>query len=101
MLAFLKPYRLKSALVGFFAVGATLGSLAVPWLVRELVKVIESGKGDFGAIVWISFGLLGAFALRGTFEFLSYWYSHVVAWWLCHDLRIALYKHLQRLSMSY
>lgn len=101
MLAFLKPYRLKFAVVGFFSVGATAGSLAVPWLVRELVQVIESGNGGLGTIFWISAGLLGAFALRGAFEFLSYWYSHVVAWWLCHDLRIALYEHLQRLSMSY
>ena len=101
MLAFLKPYRLKFALVAFFSVGATAGSLAVPWMVRELVRVIESGDGSFGTIVWISAILLGAFALRGAFEFLSYWYSHIVAWWLCHDLRIALYEHLQRLSMSY
>lgn len=101
MLAFLKPYRLKFAVVGFFSVGTTAGSLAVPWLVRELVQVIESGNGGLGTIFWISAGLLGAFALRGAFEFLSYWYSHVVAWWLCHDLRIALYEHLQRLSMSY
>ena len=47
----------------------------MPWMVRELVRVIESGDGSFGTIVWISAILLGAFALRGAFEFLSYWYS--------------------------
>lgn len=24
-----------------------------------------------------------------------------MAWWLCHDLRMALYDHLQRLSLSF
>ena len=50
---FLRQYRLKFALVAFFSVGATAGSLAVPWMVRELVRVIETGDGGFGTIVWI------------------------------------------------
>lgn len=102
LLPYLKPYRLRFAGVVFFAVGATGMSLAVPWLIRELVRVIQSGDESVaGAIAWISLGLLGAYLLRGLFEFLSYWVAHVVAWWLCHDLRMALYDHLQRLSLSF
>lgn len=100
---YLKKYRLQFLGVVVFAIGATGMSLLAPWLIRELIVVIESGEGDaaLGAIVWISLGLLGAYLLRGAFEFLSYWVAHVMAWWLCHDLRMALYDHLQRLSLSF
>lgn len=102
ILSYLKPYRLQLAGVLVFAVGATGMSLAVPWLVRELIVVIQSGdESASGAVVWISAGLLGAYLMRGLFEFLSYWVAHVVAWWLCHDLRMSLYEHLQRLSLSF
>ncbi|MGH3147364.1 MAG: ABC transporter transmembrane domain-containing protein, partial [Rubrobacter sp.] len=102
LLPYLRPYRWLFAGVVLFAVGATGMSLAVPWLIRELVQVIQGGDGSaVGSIVWISLGLLGAYLLRGLFEFLSYWVAHIVAWWLCHDLRMALYEHLQRLSLSF
>ncbi len=102
LLPYLRPYRWQFAGVVLFAVGATGMSLLVPWLIRELVVVIQSGdESAAGAIVWISLGLLGAYLLRGAFEFLSYWVAHVMAWWLCHDLRMALYEHLQRLSLSF
>lgn len=100
LLPYLRPYRWPLAGVVFFAVGATAMSLSVPWLIRGLIVVVQGGDGP-GAIVWISAGLLAAYLLRGLFEFLSYWVAHVVAWWLCHDLRMALYEHLQRLSLSF
>lgn len=102
LLPYLKRYRLQFTGVVLFAVGATGMSLLVPWLIRELIVVIQGGdESAAGAIVWISLGLLGAYLLRGAFEFLSYWMAHVMAWWLCHDLRMALYDHLQRLSLSF
>lgn len=102
LLPYLKPYRWQFAGVVLFAVGATAMSLAVPWLIRELVQVIQSGEPSaVSTIAWISAGVFAAYLLRGLFEFLSYWVAHVVAWWLCHDLRMALYEHLQRLSLSF
>ncbi len=102
LLPFLKRYRWQFIAVILFAIGATGMSLLAPWLIRELIVVIQSGdESATTAIVWISLGLLGAYLLRGAFEFLSYWVAHVMAWWLCHDLRMALYDHLQRLSLSF
>lgn len=101
LLPFLKPFRLQMLGVLVFTIGATGASLLAPWLVRELIQVIEGGGGGISAVAWISFGLLGALVLQGAFQFLSYWVAHVLAWWLCHDLRMALYDHLQRLSLSF
>jgi ATP-binding cassette subfamily B protein/subfamily B ATP-binding cassette protein MsbA len=98
---FLRPYRWQMLGVVLFTLGGTAASLLAPWLVRELVRVIEDGRGGVSAIAWISFGLLAALLLQGLFQFLSYWVAHVLAWWLCHDLRMALYDHLQRLSLSF
>jgi ATP-binding cassette, subfamily B, bacterial len=101
LLPFLRPYRWQVLGVLLFTVGGTAASLLAPWLVRELIRAIEGGGGGVNAIAWISFGLLGALLLQGLFQFLSYWVAHVLAWWLCHDLRMALYDHLQRLSLSF
>lgn len=101
LLPFVRPYRPQMLGVLVFTIGTTGASLLAPWLVRELIQVIESGEGGISAVAWISFGLLGALLLQGAFQFLSYWIAHVLAWWLCHDLRMALYDHLQQLSLSF
>jgi len=35
-------------------VGATAASLLSPWLVRELIRAVESGSGGVSVIAWIS-----------------------------------------------
>lgn len=43
LLLYLKPYRPQILGVILFTVGATAASLLAPWLVRELIRVIEGG----------------------------------------------------------
>ena len=43
----------------------------------------------------------GAYVLRGVFQFMTSYLAHVTAWRFVSDLRVALYHHLQKLSLRF
>jgi ABC-type multidrug transport system fused ATPase/permease subunit len=105
LLPFLKPYRWRVALVCVSVLTVTAAGLLAPWLVRELVRVLRLAEGDVSAtaqsILMLAGLLLSAYAVRSLGQYLNFHYSHVVAWNVCHDLRTALYRQLQRFSPAY
>ncbi|MCG8351523.1 MAG: ABC transporter ATP-binding protein/permease, partial [Chloroflexales bacterium] len=105
LLPFLKPYRWHVALVCVSVLTVTAAGLLAPWLVRELVRVLRLAEGDVSAtaqsILALAALLLLAYVVRSLGQYLNFHYSHVVAWNVCHDLRTALCKKLQRFSPAY
>lgn len=98
-------------------VGVTTLNLAGPWILREflqyiqLQRVLEGGvlslfdsEGAGGVTRHLAiFTLLyaGAYVLRGFFQFITSYLAHVTAWNFVSDLRVALYHHLQKLSLRF
>ncbi|MFW5845578.1 MAG: hypothetical protein ACOCXJ_05065 [Planctomycetota bacterium] len=82
----------------------TAMGLLAPWLIRELVRVVRLGEESRGAaasgIAWLGGGMAMAYLLRSLGRFCNDHHSHVIAWRVCHDLRAAVYRHLQRLSIA-
>lgn len=80
---------------------------AVPWLIRDLVRIIaaESEGGGWkeaaAPVSWLTLGLVASFLLRAAFLFLMGYAAHIVAWSYVRDLTVALYEHLQRQSLGY
>lgn len=104
LLPFLKPHRVYVAVVLVCAVGATAMSLAGPWLIRDLIGLLEGGEGWSAVgreVLWLALALAGAFALRGAFLFLVGYLAHIVAWSFVSEVTVALYGHLQRQSLRY
>jgi ABC-type multidrug transport system fused ATPase/permease subunit len=102
---YLRPYRGQIGLVLLSMVLTTSMGLLAPWLIRSLVQTVRLADEDVMAALWgvrwIAAGLAVAYLLRSGGQFLTNHLSHVAAWQICHDLRAALYRQLQRLSPAY
>ncbi|MEL6576357.1 MAG: ABC transporter transmembrane domain-containing protein, partial [Pseudomonadota bacterium] len=101
-LAPLRRYRaLIGVVLGLIAL-QTVGTLAGPMVVREIVGQVEGGVGEAAAGIGVlALGVVAAYALRAAAAFGIFHYSHVVAFNTCHDTRMALYAHVQRMAPAW
>lgn len=105
LLPFLAPYRGRMLLVLLSILAVTGAGLLGPWLIHALVQTVRLAAGDPAAalrgIAQIAVALVLVYLVRSVGQFLNNHVSHIVAWNLCHDLRTALYRQLQRFSPAY
>lgn len=102
--AFLRPYKVHMVVVLISTLAVTLFNLVGPWILRELVRLVTQELHSPAALErvgWLAALLLGTYLARGVFEFLKSYIAHVMAWNYVSDLRVALYEHLQKLSLRY
>ena len=112
--AFLRPYRVHMAVVVAATVGVTGLNLIGPWVIREVIAIINGAEGAGatlvqrlaaqgvpGQIALLTGVYAGAHILRGLCQFTVSYVAHVMAWNFVSDLRIALYHHLQKLSLRF
>lgn len=103
MLKDAKPYRWYLFLAGFSTIMITALNLVAPWMVRDLTNILM-GELDDRALRLIGriAAILGLTYLgRAGFRFISNYFAHVAAWRLVTDMRVRVYDHLQKLSLSY
>jgi ATP-binding cassette subfamily B protein len=106
LLPYLKHYRWHMVVVIISTIGVTAMNLVNPMLIRSLVGVIDDADQSTSAQMLDQIGALAlvlivAYVLRAIFRFLTAYIAHVMAWNFVGDLRVALYAHLQRLSLRY
>ncbi|MGZ8793516.1 MAG: ABC transporter ATP-binding protein [Gaiellaceae bacterium] len=95
-----KPYKVRTALSVVSLLAATATALAPPFLAKYAV---DDGirKHDLGLLWWI----VGVFVLAGLLNWaMSYVQTYLTGWVgerILADLRIALFRHLQRLSLGF
>src|SRR5216117_4393130 len=95
-----KPYKMRTAFSVVSLLAATATALAPPFLAKYAV---DDGirKHDLGLLWWI----VGAFVLAGLLNWaMSYVQTYLTGWVgerILADLRIALFRHLQRLSLGF
>jgi len=95
-----RPYRGRlSAVLALIVVSAVLG-MASPFLLREVLdKAIP--QGDTTLLTWLVLGMIGVSFVTGVLSVAQTWLSNVVGQRVMHDLRTAVYRHLQRLSLAF
>jgi ATP-binding cassette subfamily B protein len=95
-----RPYRGRlSAVLALIVVSAVLG-MASPFLLREVLdKAIP--QGDTTLLTWLVLGMIGVSVVTGVLSVAQTWLSNVVGQRVMHDLRTAVYRHLQRLSLAF
>jgi ABC-type multidrug transport system fused ATPase/permease subunit len=94
-----RPYRARTMIALASLIGATVVSLAPPYLVGRTVDEVRNGKTSI--LVW----LVAAFVLSGALGIaFSYAQTYFTGWTgerMLADLRNHLFRHLQRLSLGF
>ncbi len=103
MLRIAAPYRFLLIIAGFSTVAITGLNLVAPWLVRDLTNILtgEMDESTMNAISRIAIILAATYGGRVLFRFASNYFAHLAAWRLVTDMRVSLYDHLQKLSLSF
>jgi ABC-type multidrug transport system fused ATPase/permease subunit len=95
-----RPYKVRTALSIVSLLAATATALAPPFLAKYAV---DDGirRNDLAKLWWI----VGAFVLAGLLNWgMSYVQTYLTGWVgerILADLRIGLFRHLQRLSLGF
>ena len=95
-----RPYRGRlSTVLALIVASAALGMVS-PFLLREVLdKAIP--RGDTSLLTWLVLGMIGISIVTGVLSVAQTWLSNVVGQRVMHDLRTAVYRHLQRLSLAF
>jgi ATP-binding cassette subfamily B protein len=94
------PYRLRlGLLLGLIFLGSIL-SVASPFLLREAV---DAGilKHNLTLLSWLVGGMIALAIINGVISVAQTWISNQVGQRVMHDLRAAVYAHLQRMSLAF
>jgi len=98
--ALFRPYRGRlGAVLGLIAISAGLGMVS-PFLLRD---VLDSAipDGDTTLLSWLVGGMIAISIATGVIGVGQTWLSNLVGQRVMHDLRAAVYRHLQRLSLAF
>jgi ATP-binding cassette, subfamily B, bacterial len=94
------PYRLRlGALLSLIVFGSIL-SVASPFLLREAVDKGIIGH-DLELLSWLVAGMIALAIINGVISVAQTWISNQVGQRVMHDLRAAVYAHLQRMSLAF
>ncbi|MCH5187851.1 MAG: ABC transporter ATP-binding protein [Oscillospiraceae bacterium] len=82
--------------------GNSVLGLYLPQVVRKLMFLITDNDPEIvSKSAWLAGSFLFVALLQWLTQFLRTFCTHKAAWSFVHDLRVKLYNHLQKLSMSF
>ncbi|HEX6116781.1 MAG TPA: ABC transporter ATP-binding protein [Solirubrobacterales bacterium] len=100
MLALFRPYRARlAAVLGLILISAGLGMVS-PFLLRAVLDQAIPDQ-DTGLLALLVAGMIAIALATGALGVAQTLYSNTVGQRVMHDLRAAVYRHLQRLSLSF
>src|SRR4030081_523868 len=95
-----RPYRARlSAVLALILLSAGLGMVS-PFLLRQVLDTAIPTR-DTTLLTWLVLGMIGISIATGALGVAQTWISNVVGQRVMHDLRSAVYRHLQRLSLAF
>ena len=100
ILALFKPYKLRLAIVLFLIVLSAGASMINPFLIRAALDtgLLEHNSAVLTATV---LGMIGIALFSAATSVWQTYMSNVVGQQVMHDLRAAVYQHLQRMSLAF
>jgi len=95
-----RPYRWNLLFVGVLVAASSLVSLVNPFLIREIIDVALP-QGRTGLLGILALGMIIVAIANSSFSVSQTYVSTVVGQRVMHDLRTAVYSHLQRMSLAF
>jgi len=94
------PYRVRLGLLLALIVLGSVLSVASPFLLRE---AINKGilKHELTLLSWLVGGMIALAVINGVIGVAQTWISNEVGQRVMHDLRAAVFAHLQRMSLAF
>ncbi len=100
VMAYARPYRGRLVIILGLILATTGISLFTPLILRDLIdRTIPSG--DINRLVWLALALLLIPVLNGAIAVVQRRLNADVGEGVIYDLRVALYAHLQRMSLRF
>jgi ATP-binding cassette, subfamily B, bacterial len=93
-------YRLRLAAVLALIFGSALLGIVSPFLIRDIFDEALP-EDDDRLLTLLVLGLIAIAVVTGVLGVAQAWLSNVVGQRVMHDLRAAVYRHLQRLSLAF
>ncbi|WP_442972761.1 ABC transporter ATP-binding protein [Rhodococcus sp. G-MC3] len=94
------PYRARISVVTAIIVFSAIVALASPLLLRELLDHAIPDR-DVTLVSLIAVGMIAVAVVTNTLGVVQTWMSNSVGQKLMHDLRVAVYGHLQKQSLGF
>jgi ATP-binding cassette subfamily B protein len=95
-----RPYRWNLLFVGVLVAASSLVSLVNPFLIREIIDVALP-QGRTGLLAILALGMIVVAIANSSFSVSQTYVSTQVGQRVMHDLRTAVYSHLQRMSLAF
>jgi ATP-binding cassette subfamily B protein len=95
-----RPYRWNLLFVGVLVAASSLVSLVNPFLIRAVIDVALP-QGRTGLLAFLALGMIVVAILNSSFGVSQTYVSTQVGQRVMHDLRTAVYSHLQRMSLAF
>ena len=100
IVALFRPYRRRlGAVLGLIVLGAGL-TMVSPFLLREVIDDAIPGH-DTTLLAWLVGGMVAIAIAAGALTVVQTYVSTVIGQRVMHDLRTAVYRHLQRMSLAF
>ncbi|MER6979727.1 ABC transporter ATP-binding protein [Streptomyces carpinensis] len=100
ILKLFRPYRRSLVSVALLVASSSLVSLVNPFLIREIIDVALP-QGRTGLLSLLALGMVVVAVANSSFNVWQTYLSAKVGQLVMHDLRTAVYAHLQRMSLAF
>jgi ATP-binding cassette, subfamily B, bacterial len=100
IMALFRPYRFSLLFVGMLVAASSLVSLVNPFLIRGIIDVALP-QGQTGLLAVLALGMIVVAIANSSFSVSQTYVSTRVGQRVMHDLRTAVYSHLQRMSLAF
>lgn len=100
ILSYIKPYMHRLIFAMFCTIMAAAGNLYIPWIIKDMIDEVLADKNGT-MLNWIAASIISIFVVRGLFWYGQNYLMSYVGQSVIIDIRAAVFKKLQRLSVSF
>lgn len=100
ILSYIKPYMHRLIFAMFCTIMAAAGNLYIPWIIKDMIDEVLADKNGT-MLNWIAASIIAIFVVRGLFWYGQNYLMSYVGQSVIIDIRVAVFKKLQRLSVSF